>query len=98
MRFHKSQAEQLVRLAALGVDVRPSDAYNAPAPTPGHWLGWSWWRQRASQLFFGQRVTQLPQTAPTLAAGATSNVQAAPVSSTGARVYRFPPPAERRLP
>jgi hypothetical protein len=95
MRFERTSATaQLVRLAALGVDVRTSG--ESPFPAPAHDSGWFGRWQRAMHAFLNRRGTLTIEPEPGWA-DAGKNTEALPApAANGARVYQFPQPAGRR--
>jgi hypothetical protein len=99
MRFERTPATaQLVRLAALGVDVRKSGESTFPAPV--HDSGWIGRWQRAMHAFLNRRRTLAIEPEPGWA-DVGKNAEASPAppvpAAGGARVYQFPQPAGRRL-
>jgi hypothetical protein len=95
MRFERTPATaQLVRLAALGVDVRTPR--ESPFPAPTHDSGWFSRWQRAMHEFLSRRGTPAIEPEPGWA-DVGKNAEAPPVPAAGgARVYKFPQPAGRR--
>jgi hypothetical protein len=92
MKLDKPFDEQVVRLAALAVEVRPRDAQSMSNPASNRPLGLAWWRQQLGHLL-PQRGVQYPEAAimPHVGAGPLDVVP-----GTSARVYQFPQQSIRK--